>query len=158
MRVLLLPVLLAGALGSTASARATPASQTATDTLPVWMAGCWEQRRGDRITREDWTAPLGGMMFGLSVTLRGDSARAWEFLRIAPGERGPAYHASPSGQAPTTFAWADAGPDWIVFEDPQHDFPQRIRYERLGADSLRALVGTMDGTRGFEVRWGRRDC
>jgi hypothetical protein len=28
----------------------------------------------------------------------------------------------------------------IVFEDPEHDFPQKITYRRSGADSLYARV------------------
>jgi hypothetical protein len=47
-----------------------------------WMAGCWEQRDGDRWTEECWTAPRGGLMLGGSRAGRGDSISEWESLRI----------------------------------------------------------------------------
>ena len=38
-----------------------------------WLAGCWEMRRDDRITEEQWMLPRGGVMMGMSRTVRGDS-------------------------------------------------------------------------------------
>lgn len=126
--------------------------------LPTWMSGCWERRAGERSTGEDWTPAFGNTLFGLSHTMVGDELRAWELLRIGPGEDGLTYYALPSGQALTAFPAVQAGADSITFENPEHDFPQRLRYFRIARDSLGVRAETLDGARGFEIRWGRRDC
>jgi len=43
-----------------------------------------------------------------------------------------------------------------VFENPDHDFPQRIEYARAG-DTLTATISTMDRERTFSWSWTRQD-
>ena len=47
-----------------------------------------------------------------------------------------------------------------VFENPEHDFPQRIIYRRSAADSLHARIeGPRNGqVRGVDFRYGRVSC
>ena len=56
------------------------------------------------------------------------------------------FIASPSGQTQSTFQLHTLSDREVIFENPQHDFPQRIIY-RLAADGvLKARIeGTMDG-------------
>jgi hypothetical protein len=51
-------------------------------TLPGWMAGCWEQRSGDKWTEECWTAPRAGIMLGSGRSGKGDALREWEVMQI----------------------------------------------------------------------------
>jgi hypothetical protein len=54
--------------------------------------------------------------------------------------------AHPSGQPSAVFRARDIGDQRVVFENPEHDFPQRVGYERKGADALAAWIeGTMNG-------------
>jgi hypothetical protein len=48
----------------------------------------------------------------------------------------------------------------VVFENPQHDFPQRVGYERKGGDALLAWIeGTRNGqTRRVEFPYRRVAC
>jgi hypothetical protein len=48
----------------------------------------------------------------------------------------------------------------VVFENPAHDFPQRVGYQRRGADSLVAWIeGTMQGqARKIEFPYARATC
>jgi hypothetical protein len=111
-----------------------------------WLAGCWERRANDRVILEQWMSPAGRMMLGMSRTVRGDSTLEYEHLELV--ERGGklAYVAHPSGQATATFPQRELTDSTIVFEDPAHDFPQRIGYQRRGADSVVAWIeGTMRG-------------
>ncbi len=124
-----------------------------------WMAGCWEQRDGDRWTEECWTAPGGGMMFGSSRTGRGDSTLEWEVLRIerdAPNAEGPAarlaYFAAPGGGPWTRFVWRPGGPG-VTFYNAGNDYPQRIRYWRED-DVLNAEIALEDGSK--PRRWRYR--
>jgi hypothetical protein len=59
------------------------------------------------------------------------------------------YEAHPSGQASTTFPSIAISGDSVVFELPEHDFPQRVGYTRIGADSLLARI---EGTRAGRMR------
>src|SRR3954452_4766689 len=69
----------------------------------AWIAGCWELTRNGRHVVEQWTAPEGGSMLGLSRTVEGGRTREWEFLMIREGARGLEYVARPSGQPEATF-------------------------------------------------------
>lgn len=49
------------------------------------------------------------------------------------------YIAQPGGRPPTSFKRTAGGEHWVRFENPDHDFPQRIEYRRQG-DVLHAEV------------------
>lgn len=111
-----------------------------------WLTGCWEQRTKARLVQEQWMEPRGGTMLGMGRTTRGDALLEYEQVRIY--ERGGklVYEAHPSGQAPDEFVSTELGDSVVVFENPEHDFPQRIVYCRVGLDSLVARVeGTVRG-------------
>ncbi|HEY4303215.1 MAG TPA: DUF6265 family protein [Gemmatimonadaceae bacterium] len=115
----------------------------------TWIAGCWRQTTGNRVVDEQWMAPRGGMMLGMSRTVRNDTTIVeFEQLRITDRGAGAVYHAEPSGQAAADFVAATVGDSMVTFSNPQHDFPQRIIYRRHGADSL---IARIEGTRGGSV-------
>ena len=51
-----------------------------------------------------------------------------------------------SGQASASFKAIQQGENSVLFVNPDHDFPQEIRYERNG-DSLAASVSLLDGVK-----------
>jgi hypothetical protein len=113
----------------------------------AWLAGCWAALDGEPGSGEQWTAPAGGTLLGVSRTVAGGRTVAHEFLQIrevAPGKL--AYVAQPSGQAAATvFPLLRSGPREVVFENPDHDFPQRILYRLDGEGVLRARIEGLDG-------------
>lgn len=112
----------------------------------AWLAGCWERRAGSRLVEEQWMAPRGGMMLGMGRTVRGDTLVEYEQLRIYERDGKLVYAANPSGQSPAEFVSTTLNDSAVVFENPGHDFPQRVVYRRLGGDSLAASVeGTSHG-------------
>src|SRR4029078_11475741 len=70
------------------------------------------------------------------------------------------YEAHPRGQPSATFVARVANEDSVLFELPEHDFPQRVAYRRVGRDSVLAWVeGTLRGTtRRFEFTYRRVPC
>lgn len=137
---------------------AASTSQTVMDVNRLqWLAGCWEQRSAARVTQEQWMAPAGGTMHGMSRTVAGASTRAWEWLRIAPHEGRLAYIALPSGQKETAFAATTVNDTLAVFENPAHDFPQSISYRRVGADSVVARIAAVTNgrSRGMDIPMAR---
>ena len=118
-----------------------------------WMSGSWVSEEGERWTQESWTAPRGGMMLGAGSSGRGDTVRDWEHMRIAPDETGAlSFWGSPKGAAPVPFRLVSMGPAEAVFENPRHDFPQRIVYRREG-DTLVATISARDGSNAISWRY-----
>lgn len=127
----------------------------------AWLGGCWESRSGTRVTQEFWMPAAGDLMVGGGRTLVGDAVRAFEHLRLHAREGRLTYTAIPSGQRETAFVSTTVSDTVLVFENPQHDFPQRIAYRRVSADSITARVegpGPDGGPRGFDLRMVRIAC
>jgi hypothetical protein len=114
-----------------------------------WLAGHWCAERGDETVEEVWLPPHGGVAVGMSRTLSGDRTAAFEYLRIIDIDGLPAYVAQPGGRSPTTFRMTASGVQWVRFENPGHDFPQRIVYRREG-DALHAEIAG-PGTNGEQL-------
>jgi hypothetical protein len=127
----------------------------------AWISGCWQQTDGTgRVVDEQWMTPRGNTMMGMSRTVRGDSLIEYEQLRISERAGKAVYHALPSGQQPSEFTAAAVSDTLVVFENPQHDFPQRIIYRKRGADSIVARIeGTMNGkSRGVDFPYAKVQC
>lgn len=114
-----------------------------------WMAGCWERTASERWLEEQWMSPRGDMMLGMSRTVRGDRVSEHEALRIEKRDGRLVYVARPSGQAVAEFESTGVSDTLAVFENLEHDFPQRILYRRGGRDSLFVRI---EGRRGEEMR------
>lgn len=125
-----------------------------------WLSGCWVASSGDNRTDEVWMAPRGGLMVGMSRSVRGGRATGHEFILLAHKDGVLTYTPHPSGQATTDFAATLLSQDKLRFENPQHDFPQAIEYVRAGADSLYARVyaETDAAEPAFIVAFGRMPC
>jgi len=113
-----------------------------------WLIGCWELLAADQkqLVQESWGAPIGGSMLGMSRTVRDGKLIEFEsiILRVDKGKL--AYEAHPSGQPTATFLSTKISDKSILFENPQHDFPQKIGYELKDSSSLLAWIeGTVDG-------------
>jgi hypothetical protein len=161
MRLALATVVLV--LATTFSSRHTAASKVGSSQVDrlTWFSGCWQEvTRSGQIVEEQWMAPRGGQMVGMGRTVRGDSVIEYEHLRILERGGKVVYHAEPSGQAPADFTAAAVSDTMVTFENPQHDFPQRVIYRKRGADTLLARIeGTANGrTRGVDFPYARARC
>jgi len=125
-----------------------------------WLAGCWEMSEGDFTVTELWLAPSGSMMIGLSQTISNDKTSGYEFLKIEEKEDKLVYTAIPSGQTETLFYQVLLNDTMVVFENMEHDFPQRIIYTLLNKDSLNARVEANENgkLKGFDLQMRRVDC
>jgi hypothetical protein len=143
-----------------ASCSLTEGAQSATTADLGFMAGCWRLSANGRTIDEHWLPPAGGSLMGVSRTVANGKTVEYEFLQIRDLPEGLTYIARPSGQTEAQFKISSKTADEIVFENPTHDFPQRIRYKRVGADRLEARIeGTMNGkSRGIDFPYARVAC
>ena len=126
----------------------------------AWLQGCWQAQSSTRVIEESWMAARGRSMIGVGRTVRGDSLAEYEMNVLRETDGGLAYVAHPSGQATTTFVAREATDSTVVFENRTHDFPQRVGYRKVGADSLLAWIeGERNGrTRRIEFPYRRVRC
>jgi hypothetical protein len=149
MRILILApaVVLCSSCG--VSAQAPP------PVMPDWMSGYWLSCDQGRETAESWIGAGRDVMLGTNL-----SGEGFEFLRIAANEDGGLnYYSMPNGRSPPTpFAITSNADQRAVFENLQHDFPQRIIYERDGDVMVARIEGTMNGrTESMEWRFARAE-
>jgi hypothetical protein len=126
-----------------------------------WLAGCWKNDAAEPGSGEQWMAPAGGTMLGMSRTVRQGRTAEHEFMRVGPLEDGTlAFIAHPSGQATAIFPVLSLGETEVIFENLQHDFPQRVAYRLASQVSLVARIeGMSDGAlRVIEFPMSRVSC
>lgn len=119
----------------------------------AWWLGDWETDLGT----EHWIA-ADGAVYGIALQRDG----AFEVMIIDDGEgTAPAdgvlrFVAMPNGERSVEFRVKELGTSGVTFENPEHDFPKAIAYERTG-DELKATLSA-EGARtlGFTFRPGTR--
>lgn len=124
-----------------------------------WLAGDWSFEKNGRVVNEVWMAPDGGTMLGMSRTVANGRTVEYEFLLLRQDAAGDIFYAAkPSRQAETSFKLIRATATEAVFENPQHDFPQRISYTlKPDGTLLAAIEGQKDGkTRRVEFPYQRK--
>ena len=116
----------------------------------AWLAGRWQFEKAGRTVSEEWMAPAGGTMLGMSRTVKAGRTVEYEFIVLRADESGTLqYIASPSGQKPTAFNLISLIDGSAVFENQANDFPQRIIYTRQPDGSVLASI---EGERNGKVR------
>lgn len=110
-----------------------------------WLAGCLEMRSGDRLVEEYRMDLRAGSMLGIGRTTTSRDLVEYELTLIHEKAGKILFEARPSGQAPAVFSATSANADSVVFEAPEHDYPQIVGYRRSGADSV---IGWIDGRQG----------
>lgn len=149
-------LLLLQLLGSGPAAAATPGEPEPL----AWMAGCWQFTRGATVVDEQWLRPRGGTLLGTARTTRDGKLVDYEFVVLRVADAGATYEAHPAGQAPATFTAGRIEDGAVTFENPSHDFPQRVGYRRAGRDSLLAWIDGRAGgsTRRIDFPYVRVSC
>jgi hypothetical protein len=131
----------------------------AASALPTWMVGCWAGEQGGERFNERWIAADSTTLLAVSHTVKAGKMTAFEFIRVVMKDGKPVYVAQPRGVPPTEFVATSQSRERIVFENPAHDFPKRVIYERAGTDRLTASIdgGTTGGQR-IEYAMARQRC
>ena len=124
-----------------------------------WMTGCWEVIQGSVVVEEQWTKPRGGIMLGVARTVKDDKVVTTEFLKIAPEGGVLVYTPRIGNREPVPFKLLRISENEVVFENPTHDFPQRIIYRKQeGGLWARIEAGEPPKVRGSNIPMKRATC
>ncbi len=124
----------------------------------AWLTGCWSMSAPGVTIEEYWMPPRGGAMLGMSRTVQDGETTAYELVLIREAEGRLLFEAHPSGQAHAVFESTRLNGETATFENPKHDFPRRIVYSRLSADSISAVIDDAKGGGSIEFRYARTSC
>ena len=126
-----------------------------------FISGCWVLDDGKERTEESWMKPGGQSMIGMSRTVAGGKTVFVEYVQIKELNGKLAYIVSLGlGVKPVAFKMIKSTDNEVVFENPEHDFPQRIIYRRDSADALFARIeGQEKGVdKGIDFPYRRTKC
>ncbi|MEN7343390.1 MAG: DUF6265 family protein [Pseudomonadota bacterium] len=131
---------------------ATSATDTSVDHPFAWLAGCWRSAAG---TEEFWRLTQhGDQLFGYSVTINEGQRVFFEAMRLDTDGDQATFYAYPQGEGPTGFSGGLIGDTAAEFTNPDNDYPQRIRYARVG-DALVGTISLIDNSNQNEWRYTR---
>jgi hypothetical protein len=125
----------------------------------AWLQGCWSLISGEREVEEYWMAPKGTSILGIARTTHSGLLADYEMTLIREAVDRLVFEAHPSNQPMALFHSIEISQSRILFENPKHDFPQRIGYERKGNALLAWIEGTQNGKlRRIEFPYLRAVC
>ena len=134
------PILLLLALGLPVQA------QTKTSVADLfWLSGCWQGRQGTAVVEEMWSKPAGTTMLGLGRTVKNNRTVSFEFMQFREQNDTLAFLPQPQGGAQVTFPLKEFTQGKFVFENPSHDYPQRVIYQRKNGLLVASIEGTQNG-------------
>ncbi len=112
-----------------------------------WLVGQWRSNDGETVFEEHWMSSAGGMMVGMGREVKNDKLSFHEYLRLEERADGIYYVAQPFGRAATDFRLTKIDDSIAVFENPQHDFPNCIKYKRRNDGSVQVLGSGMENAK-----------
>ncbi len=114
-----------------------------------WLIGTWENKTQKGSIYETWTKTGNNEFLGKSYSVRGKDTIIFENIRLVQENKKLFYIPTVKNQndgLPVRFAAKNISENQLVFENPEHDFPQIIAYKKITSDSLIAEIsGTRNG-------------
>ena len=106
-----------------------------------WLIGAWKRETSRGTLYEKWTQVSDQTIEGESYRINNGAKKFTEFLRLHQFGNEIFYTAKvPHNAFPTPFKLIQSNDQKAVFENPDHDFPQRVIYMRNGAGSFHARI------------------
>ena len=108
-----------------------------------WLVGCWVS--ADSSAQEVWVVDSDQSLVGFGVAISDRKVGFYEVLSIRRSTDGSLiYTAYPSGQSSASFVATEITENSVVFTNPDHDYPQEIKYMREG-NRLSATISLLGG-------------
>lgn len=108
-----------------------------------WLIGTWENKTQRGSIYETWTKSGQNEFSGKSYSVKDKDTIVFENIRLLQEKNGLYYIPTVKNQndgLPVRFVAKTISKNQLVFENPQHDFPQIIAYTKITSDSLIAEI------------------
>ena len=112
-----------------------------------WLIGSWRGVIGEGVSVESWYKQNDSTYMGAGLFIKGHVNLSDESIKLYQIGDDLYYEPTVKGQnggKPVTFKMALITPTKMVFENMQHDFPQRITYTQYTDDSMVASISGTD--------------
>lgn len=114
--------------------------------MTQFVIGSWNSESSNAMNYEIWTQVNDSTLSGRSYSISNKDTVSSENLRLVHRNGELAYIPTVSGQndgLSVVFKLTSITDGTMTFENPGHDFPQTIKYERITADSIVAEISGM---------------
>ena len=116
---------------------------------PSWLIGLWENKTSKGSIYEEWVPANEYELLGRSFAVHGKDTAVFEKIRLVNEAEGMFYIPAVSNQnegKPVRFGLTSITDKKLIFENPDHDFPQVISYTLITQDSIEAQIsGSVQG-------------
>uniref|UniRef100_UPI00374D3630 DUF6265 family protein n=1 Tax=Niabella hibiscisoli TaxID=1825928 RepID=UPI00374D3630 len=122
-----------------------------------WLLGSWFNSSKEGDATETWEKVDDSTLSAESFVVAGKDTVFYEQVKLEQRNNSLYYVAKTRGQndnEAVSFKLVSENAEALVFENPQHDFPTKITYTKIGSDSLFAEISGQ--AKGQEKRWGFR--
>lgn len=147
-------ILFAASLVLLSCKKETPAEAPAPETAPVktyanlekanWFLGEWGSKSAEGELTERWNKENDSVYHGESYFVVGGKDTVFsEHVRLEEADGKLAYIVTVPGQnneQPVRFDMTSSTDSQVVFENPAHDYPSKIIYNKVGNDSIVAEI------------------
>jgi hypothetical protein len=114
-----------------------------------WLIGNWENTSPDGVLTENWQKVNDSTFNAVSYFIKGKDTLHFESIVLAQKGENLTYSATVKGQnedKAVSFPSKSETEDKLVFENPQHDYPQKITYTKSANNTLTAEIsGKLNG-------------
>jgi hypothetical protein len=110
---------------------------------PEWLLGSWHNTTTNLDTQEHWEKVDATVFNAESFIIAQKDTIFYEHVNLVKTSKGWDYIVTVRNQnkeKPVTFSSTYIGSDLLVFENPKHDFPNRIEYKKIAEDSIVATI------------------
>ena len=108
-----------------------------------WLIGLWEHKVAEGYQYEEWIKINNSEFLGRGYHVQDNDTTLFETVQLIQREDSLFYIATVSNQnnkQPIPFLLKTATDTSLLFENRKHDFPQAIKYLKVGSDSLKAVI------------------
>lgn len=108
-----------------------------------WLIGSWENVSNQGNMYEKWQIKNDSAFIGESYFIKGNDTLSAEMISLEQTGQDLFYIPLVKNQndgKPVLFLLTSMDQQTFVFENPIHDFPQKITYQQVGQDSLIAKI------------------
>ena len=122
-----------------------------------WLVGMWEGIQGQGIYHEEWSKISDTELSGKAYLIKKGEIKNPEVLKIHISNENIFYTAEVShNPEPVSFRLTSQKNNIFIFENPEHDFPQKITYARKDNDSLLAVVEAVKDGKTRKIEYNLR--